>query len=139
MRTRLERRHRSRAQSLVEFALVTPLLLTLLIGVFEGARLIYAYNSVNHAAQEAGRVAILADTAGTGVVASAAVDAADPLTVSAGDVSVEVNDGATSFGDRELGDRLRVSVGYTFVPVTSLVFGSDAGIDLIGETEVMVE
>ncbi len=123
---------------MVEFALVTPLFMLLLVGVFEGARLAYAYNTVNHAAQEAGRLAILSDTASTDDVKLKAVDAADPLTVNANLVTVDVNGGSTAFGDRVLGDRLKVTVGYTFVPVVSMVFG-DAGLQLMGETELMVE
>jgi len=123
---------------MVEFALVTPLFILLLVGVFEGARLAYAYSTVNHAAQEAGRLAILNDTASTDDVKLKAVAAADPLTVNAEFVTVDVNDGGTDFGDRVLGDRLKVTVGYTFVPVVGMVFGN-SGLQLTGETELMVE
>jgi hypothetical protein len=111
----------------------------LIVAVFEGGRLAYSINSVNHAAQEAGRVAVLTDTASTAAVTAKAVDAADPLTINPANVTVEVNDGSTSFADRSLGDRLSVSVSYTFVPITNLVFGSRSGIVLTGETELMVE
>jgi hypothetical protein len=32
-----------------------------------------------------------------------------------------------------------VEVDYQFVPIVTLIFGSDAGINLTGKTEVMVE
>ncbi len=49
----------SRGQSLVEFALVLPILLLLFFGVVDGARLVYSYNAVSNAAREAGRTAII--------------------------------------------------------------------------------
>jgi Flp pilus assembly protein TadG len=130
---------KSTAQSLVEFALVGPLFLFLVLGVLEGARLIYAYNTINHASQEAARLGILADTPGTSAVQSKAVSAAEPLTVNAADVSVEVNDGAKTYGDRQIGDRLEVTVDYSFTPVVLLVFDSGAAISLSAASELMIE
>lgn len=124
---------------MVEFALVIPIFIALIFGIVEGARLIYTYNTINHASQEAARMASLQDTSDEGAVVDKALDAADPLTLSTGDVSVDVNDGGTGFGDRAIGDRVTVKVDYHFVPLVSFVFGSNAGIDLVGESEVMVE
>lgn len=126
-----------RGQSLVEFALITPLFLTLLFGIVEGARIAYAYNALNHAANEAGRYASLRSTPSVDAVKARAVAAADPLAISAADVTVSVD--GKAFADREIGDRLTVSVGYRFVPIAGIVFGSRAGFSLTGHTEVMVE
>jgi Flp pilus assembly protein TadG len=123
----------------MEFAIVAPVFFLLIAGVIEGGRLVYAYNAVNHAAQEAGRLAILQDTPNVAAVQTQAVDAADPLSVNSSDVTVEVNNGSTAFADRTIGDRLAVSVTYEFVPFSSLVFGSTAGMTLTGHTELMVE
>lgn len=139
MMMRHQQKARTRGQSIVEFALITPLLLTLLFGLIEGGRIIYTYNAVNHAAQEAARVGVLADTGGVGDVKARAIDAGDPLTINAGDVSVEVNNGSTTFGDRDIGDRLAVTVGHDFTPIVALVFGSTASIHLSGTSELMVE
>ena len=49
---------KSRGQGLVEFALILPLLLMLLLGVVEGARLAWAYITVQEAAREAARYAV---------------------------------------------------------------------------------
>jgi len=51
-------RHK-RGQSLVELALVLPVLLIILMGVFDAGRMIYAYNALSNAAREAGRTAIV--------------------------------------------------------------------------------
>ncbi|MBI2762161.1 MAG: pilus assembly protein [Chloroflexi bacterium] len=50
-------------QSLVEFALILPVLLLVLFGVFDFGRAIYAYNAVSNAAREGGRTAIVNQTA----------------------------------------------------------------------------
>lgn len=53
------RRGRHRAQALVEFALVLPLLLLLVFGIVDAGRLIYAYNTVANSARNSARVAIV--------------------------------------------------------------------------------
>ena len=58
-------RRRHHGQSLVEFALVLPVLLLMIFGVVDGARLVYAYNAVANAAREAGRTAIINQTPAT--------------------------------------------------------------------------
>jgi Flp pilus assembly protein TadG len=51
------RRRRERGQGLVEFALVFPLIILLLMGIFDLGRAIYAYNTVANAARQGARVA----------------------------------------------------------------------------------
>ncbi|HEX6474924.1 MAG TPA: TadE family protein, partial [Candidatus Limnocylindria bacterium] len=48
-----------RGQALVEFALVLPVLILLLVGIFDFGRAVYAFNTVNNAAREAVRLAIV--------------------------------------------------------------------------------
>lgn len=52
-------RSRSAGQSLVEVAFVLPVLLLILLGIFDFGRAIYAYNTVSNAAREAARLAIV--------------------------------------------------------------------------------
>lgn len=49
---------RNKGQGLVEFALILPILLMLLLGIIEGARIIWAYVTVQNAAREAARYAV---------------------------------------------------------------------------------
>ena len=49
---------RTRGQSLVEFALILPILLLVLVGILEGGRLVFIWISVQHAARTAARYAI---------------------------------------------------------------------------------
>jgi Flp pilus assembly protein TadG len=51
------RREERRGQALVEFALVFPILVLILLGIFEVGRLVFAYNTLGNAAREGARVA----------------------------------------------------------------------------------
>jgi hypothetical protein len=51
-----------RGQSLVEMALILPVFLLILIGIFDGGRLVFAYHTVNNAAREGGREATVNQT-----------------------------------------------------------------------------
>lgn len=57
--TRRSIHRRARGQGLVEFALVLPIFLILLMGVFDLGRAVFAYNSVTNAAREGARLAIV--------------------------------------------------------------------------------
>ncbi|HEY3083879.1 MAG TPA: TadE family protein [Candidatus Dormibacteraeota bacterium] len=56
----LRRASGQRSQALIEFALVSPVLLLLLFGVIDLGRAIFYYDTLNHAAREGARVAIRA-------------------------------------------------------------------------------
>jgi hypothetical protein len=51
------RRRRSAGQALVEFAIVIPLFLLVVVGTFDGGRLVYMNTVLSQAAREAARVA----------------------------------------------------------------------------------
>lgn len=50
---------RQRGSIIVEFALMLPLFLTLVLGVIEGSRVIWMYNTMSHAAREGARYAVV--------------------------------------------------------------------------------
>ena len=56
---RFVRRDRTRGQSLVEFALILPILLILMLGIVDFGRAIFAYNAVSNGARSGARVAIV--------------------------------------------------------------------------------
>ncbi len=70
-----------RGQGLVEFALILPLLMMLLLGIIEGGRIIWAYVTVQNAAREAARYAV------TGRPFACGGDPVDPVTSNPGDPS----------------------------------------------------
>ena len=56
---RRRRGSRGRGQALVEFALVIPLFLLLLVAIFDLGRAVFAYNTLSNAAREGARIAIV--------------------------------------------------------------------------------
>lgn len=54
---RLQRRDRSGGQSLVEFSLIFPIIVLLVVGFVEVGRAVFAYNTIANAARQAARVA----------------------------------------------------------------------------------
>ena len=61
MTTFLRRRRSTtgRGQALVEFALVIPIFLVLLVALFDLGRAVFAYNTLTNAAREGARIAIV--------------------------------------------------------------------------------
>ena len=57
MRALFGRRQRTRAQSMVEFALVLPMLLLLIVGIIELGYALFVYVEVQNAAREGARAA----------------------------------------------------------------------------------
>jgi Flp pilus assembly protein TadG len=56
---RSERTRRRRGQALVEFALIIPLFLLVLVAIFDLGRAVFAYNTLTNAAREGARTAIV--------------------------------------------------------------------------------
>jgi Flp pilus assembly protein TadG len=54
----------SRGQTLAEFAMILPVFLLVLVGLFDAGRLVFAYHTANNAAREGGRQAIVDQTLG---------------------------------------------------------------------------
>jgi Flp pilus assembly protein TadG len=51
-----------RSQALIEFALISPVLLLLLFGIIDIGRAVFYYDTLNHAAREGARAAVRAST-----------------------------------------------------------------------------
>lgn len=89
----------------VEFALVLPVLVLLLIGIMQFGQAFSAYLAVTHAAREGARLASV-DKFDSGVVATRAV----PLTIAGG----LVVSGPTVYADDGFGESVEVAVSYPF-------------------------
>jgi Flp pilus assembly protein TadG len=74
----------SRGQSLVEFALVIPIFLLVLMGIFDLGRAVYYSSTINNAAKEAAREAIVDQTC------SHVIDVARARSVGVDNVTVTV-------------------------------------------------
>ena len=77
---------RSGGQSLVEFALVMPIIILLLLGILDLGRGVFAYNTLAEAARQANRLAIVDQDAGR--VQAEAVAYAPAVGLTAADVAV---------------------------------------------------
>jgi Flp pilus assembly protein TadG len=77
---------RSPGQALVELAIVVPLIVMMLLGLFDLGRGVFAYNTLAQAARQASRMAIVDQT--TDHVRSAAVAYAPTLDLGTTDVDV---------------------------------------------------
>lgn len=86
MRRSRHGRESGRGQALVEFALIFPVLLLLLVAIFDVGRLVFAYNDITNAARVGARVAIV-NQGGT-VARDATIAQATALGLTAGDVDV---------------------------------------------------
>lgn len=86
-------RNRERGQALVEFALILPLFLLILFGLFDVGRAIYAFNTINQAAREAARLAIVDQTVAH--VQAEGAQSAVSLAVDASDIVVDFRDRVT--------------------------------------------
>jgi hypothetical protein len=59
---RVRGREGQRSQALIEFALVSPVLLLLLFGIVDIGRAVFYYDTLNHAAREGARTAVRASS-----------------------------------------------------------------------------
>lgn len=122
MSTKTRQKRGDDGASLVEFALIAPLLLLVLLGTIEFGYLFGQYNEVRHAAREGARYAAVSypDRDGGGVASSDVIDAVcDSLNLPGSTVTVtiteidadgnDINDGANP--DR--GDYGEVSIAAT--------------------------
>ena len=87
------RRRWHRGQALVEFALILPIFILLLVGIFDMGRAVYDYNVISNAARQAIRVAIVNQD--TAAITNEAVQHSIGI-ATASDVTVQFVDTATA-------------------------------------------
>jgi Flp pilus assembly protein TadG len=87
MRRARRSRRSARGQGLVEFALIFPVLVIVLVAVFDLGRLVFAYNGITNAAREATRTGIVDQTIAN--IQADAIDQATSLGLTASQVDVK--------------------------------------------------
>lgn len=119
-----------RGQSLVEFALVAPLLIILMVGILDVGRAVNAYVTISNAAREGSHYAALHPTASPGAIVSAVRSRVVPLDPSSVTVTARYYDGSTfqawpSSGVPALSTAgyvpVQVQVSYPWAAVTMLI------------------
>ena len=137
-RARLAGRLRELGAVTVEFAIVLPLFMSLVFGMIEGSRLMMARWIVSYATERGGRVASLRSTASTSAVQTAVVQSGSLIGITSGNVTVQINGGATAFGARAHGDVVTVTVDFTHRTIVAFIFPSTT-FHLMGYTRATVE
>jgi Flp pilus assembly protein TadG len=138
----LTRRH-EQGQSLVEFALIVPIFVLVLFAIVDGGRAIYAFSTINNAAREAARVAIVDQTLSHIQAEGQAQSVA--LGIPSSDVTVvyrEYDDSAdcpSGQTDPSVGCLAAVTVAYTFTAVTPVVSQLMGSIDMTGRSFFPIE
>ena len=117
-----------KGQSLVEFALVLPLLVLLLFGIIDFGRIFHAYLTLDHAGREAARIASIGknDTD----VRQAAVDDAVSIGLTEGRVDVSPT------GTRTSGTKVSITITYPIDFLTPVI-GEIVGSITLSDTTVM--
>ena len=139
---RFARNNRRRGQTLVEFALILPIFLLMMLGILDLGRAVYAYHTINNAAREAVRVAIVDQN--TTVIQDEAVQQSVGLGVSTGDVDVTFLDGsyantAPCNATPRMGCVAEIEVAYTYRAVTPIIGQIVGEIQMIGSTRQPIE
>lgn len=139
-----ERKH-EHGQSLVEFALVLPVLVIVLMGLFDFGRAVYAFNTVSNAAREGARVAIInqgPDTDGVLLAAKEAAYQATALGLDATDpsqIDVRFPDPNNVCGSHGVGCPVQVEVSYQFTPITPIIGSIVGPLGVSATTEMTIE
>ncbi len=136
------RRRSSSGQGIVELALVIPILLFLLLGIIEGARLMFIYASVSAAGQEAARYGSGVGNNSSGIalyndcdgIRAAATRIGFFAGVTTSDVTISHDSGPEDthpvryctgrigdLGTQSLGDRIRVEIQVEYSPMVPIV------------------
>jgi Flp pilus assembly protein TadG len=118
-------RHDGRGQALVEFALVFPIFVLLLVGLFDLGRAVFYQSTIQNASREAVRLAIV-DQSLTAIQEEAIDSVGVVVQVAASDVTVQyLAPDLTATGScpsqQTIGCVAQVTVQYQFVPVIPFV------------------
>ena len=140
---RPSRRRATTAQALTEFAMVAPWFFLLLFGIIEAGRFIYYYETLNHAAREGARYAIVNGANTLGCPTGPAADGSSPCDTTGEDVAERVRQAALGLtgtvsvercwwyvecnfithgdGDNARGATVTVAASYTYSSLVPLV------------------
>jgi hypothetical protein len=125
-----------KGQGLVEFALILPVFLMLIMGIVEFGRLMITYSGVASASREAARYGASVGTNASGVqhfrdctgIRDEARRVAPLAPLADSDIVIEYDNPATGFHTSAcppvqlaLGDRIVVTVTFTFEPIVPLI------------------
>ena len=138
------------AQSLVEFAIMLPIFLLLVTGIFDLARAVWQENSLAYAVREGTRYAIVHGSAGSPIVGPCSV-CLNPVSNNLGNVVDAVTSNAIGVpnidvtvdypdGDNQRNHRVTVDATAPFVPLPSqYLLGGAFQITLRGGSQLFIQ
>jgi len=129
-------------QTLVEFALIVPIFILMMVGIFDAGRAVYAWSTINNAAHEAVRLAIVDQN--TADVRARAVSQSVAVGVDSADVSIRwlsstYTDVAPCNATPRYGCAVEVSVAYEFTAATPVISQLMGTIGLEGVARQQIE
>jgi Flp pilus assembly protein TadG len=136
----LHRAERPRGQTLVEFALILPIFILVLVGIFDMGRAVYAYNTISNASREAVRLGIV-DQNMTNLQAEA-VKASVALGATPADVDVSFlsSDLLTPCAvPAQIGCVVMITVHYQYTAATPIIGNLVGTIDMASTTREPIE
>ena len=127
------RSHHQLGQSLVEFALILPILVLLLVGIFDLGRVVYYYSALQNAAREGARYGIVHPNDSAGVEAAVRNKAI-------GLVPAELSVYPPSCCPWPAGETIIVRATYRFTPITPIIGAFlPSGITLVSSSTMWKE
>lgn len=110
-----------RGQSLVEFALVFPIVIVVLLAIFDLGRLVFAYNDITNAARQGARTAII-DQGGSAAV-DRVIQMGTSLNLTPADVDITYiqADGSACPNPKTLACQVVVTVQYAWSAITPVI------------------
>lgn len=105
-----------RGQAMTEFALLVPVMLMLVLGIFEAGRFFYITSALANAAREGARYGVTHASDASGIRARV-VNSSPQLGINTSDVAVSCNPS----GSCVFGNKVAVSVAFNFQSLTPLL------------------
>ena len=129
-------RLRRRAAAAVEFAIVAPVLMLVILGTIEFGRMMMVLELLNNAARNGARLAVLSSS-DTAKVKQAVDDTLTNTTVSGATTTVQVNGAAADVNTASTGDAITVTVSVPASQVSWLPASLFLGNKTLTSTAVM--
>lgn len=129
-----------RGQSLVEFALIFPIFILVLVGLFDLGRAVFAYNTISNASRESVRVAIVNQT--TADVQNEALKQAVSLGLTPADVTIAylgAGGTGTCSAPYSIGCLATVTVQYAYTAATPVISQLIGPFTMSATTQMPVE
>lgn len=135
-------RSKQQGQTLAEFALVIPIFLLILMGIFDMGRAVFAYTSIANAAREGTRLGIVNQS--TGKITARANQMAAAADKSAAAVAIQISQAnsaptANDCSPVQVGCNVRVEYKTVFKAITPIVGALVGNITLKAESVEPVE